>query len=240
MITRLRVSAAALILAGYPMLAQVLTGTLAGRVVDAAEQAIPSATVTYARVPDTIKDQAGRWAVTPGQTTLAATLTTASGGTFQSSSLPAGRYQICAQTAGFLPSCTWSGTKWVTVGAGATPPLDDIQLLEAARVRIRIQDPLHLLPKIAIPSPVLSVGVMSVSDAYLSAEQTASDADGRTASIDVPFGQPLQIWLYSWKFQISDSKGAALDLKGARIPFQADTSNSLPTFTFVITGTRSL
>jgi hypothetical protein len=124
----------------------------------------------------------------------------------------------------------------VTLAAGQRQQLGVIALIEAAPISIRIQDPQHLLPAVSVPSPVLNVGVREAGGAYRTAAQTASDANGRNAEIDVPFGQPLQFWVYSWKYRISDGQGRPLNPNGARIPFQADKSKPLPTFTITIVG----
>lgn len=214
--------------------AQQVPAVLQGKVVNASRQPVPTASVTYARIPDTTLNSAGKWVPVPGQPSVAATVATASAGTFSASGLPPGTYQVCVEAPGYLPSCAWSGSKWVALAAGQQMQLEDTVLLEAAAIRIRIADPQHLLPAVSVPSRVLNVGVREAGGAYYTATQTASDANGRNAEVDVPFGRPLQFWVYSWKYRISDVQGAPLNPSGARIPFQADTSKPLPTFTITI------
>jgi hypothetical protein len=163
-------------------------------------------------------------------------VTTTSAGSFSAAGLPPGQYQVCVEAPGYLPSCAWSGSKWVALSPGQQLQLEDTALMEAAAIQIRIEDPRHLLPAVSVPSPVLNVGVRAIGDVYYTATQTGADVNGRNAQIQVPFGQPLTFWAYSWKYRISDGQGNVLNPKGARIPFQADKAKPLPTFTLRIVG----
>jgi hypothetical protein len=54
--------------------------------------------------------------------------------------------------------------------------------------------------------------------------------------VRVPYSRPIQIWVQSWRYSLTDGKGAPLDGRGTGVALRVD-PNTLPdTFTVTITG----
>jgi hypothetical protein len=109
-------------------------------------------------------------------------------------------------------------------------------LLEAATVTIRLDDPLHLLRSTAKSSPPLATGAKDQGDNFHAASQVAADVSGRSYQLGVPYDKPMHLWVQTWKYQLTDATGSALNSSGTAIPFQIVTNTTPPIFTIRLTG----
>lgn len=141
-------------------------------------------------------------------------------GSFVFSAEP-GQYVICVEgpDATFLDTCRWSAPTIVTV-ANESISVPSIVISKGATVRVLIHDPANLLPDLLHPfaAPNLIVGLLTGTDAFHAATQTAKGATWREYSIAAPAGEDLRLWLFSRHVQLADSNNQLLQTPGAAIP----------------------
>jgi hypothetical protein len=124
----------------------------------------------------------------------------------------------------------------VKVAARATADHGKLALIKAATVTIRIHDPQRLLGsanEIAVP---LVVGVRDRYRRMHRAREIATEGATHILQVDVPYGEPLSVWIHSWRFRLTDARGAVVSRTGGESPFQVARGDPAPAFTFTIGG----
>lgn len=213
-----------LLCAGYAQ-SQSATGSLQGLVTDAQGTPLAGAQVRYQRVFRSVRATNGQPVRAPGEAVVSNQVQTNSQGAFTAPALPPGDYLLCASvaSAAYLDPCKWATSLRVTVSANAASR-QNIALTKGVFLKIRVNDPLGLLPR-ALDSPLragkLSVGIQYANGAYLGAPNTAVDSTGRDYQMTIPIGVPLKLWLFSSDIALTDTGGKPVNTSGTLIPFQA-------------------
>jgi hypothetical protein len=215
---------------------QTGTASVSGGMVADTGHAVPGALVTVMAVPATIPPPAG---FTPLTTNAFA----ASDGTFSVGSLPAGKYQLCAQTqrtAALLDPCLWSTSQtFVTLAAGQAVSGQRITLISGTLLKLYINDPggLMLANDGKTPGAGMIVAVGGSTNILTPFFVDATTATGREHSLAVPAGTPLKLVVFSAFYRIADASGNAVTgTYSAPVSVATATAASPTTLTINITG----
>ena len=176
------------------------TGSLQGSVADSQGKPIAGAVVRYHSIPDSVQADT-KGAFLTGKGIQSGTVTADSNGKFALAGLPAGTHSFCVNlpSAPYLDPCIWRQPVQTRVSSGAA--VTQLLVLEkGVYLKIRINDPLHLLPQ-TVDGPwtprKLQVGVVYGTGAYHGVMNNTADSTGRTYQTVIPAGQPFTLWLYS-------------------------------------------
>ena len=216
-------------------------GDLQGSVQDSQGPLLPGAQVRYRRVNQQVLVH-GVMLPVPGEALAGGTVVADIAGAFSVANLPTGTYMLCASvpSAPYLDPCVSRQAIPATVSAEATATTA-ISLQKGVYLKVRISDPLHLLPQ-SVDGPLtprkLQVGITYVNAAYQGAANVDVDATGRDYQLIIPAGTPFQLWLYSSSITLADTSGNPVATSGAGTAFQA-TAGQDQSFTFVVTGTQA-
>ena len=175
----------------------------------------------------------------PGEEVVQNVISADAKGMFVLPNLPSGDYVLCGgvPTLPYLDPCKWAASPRVTVAPNAASKAT-LVLTKGVFLKVRINDPTHLLPQVKdgpLRASNLIVGVKFANGAYLGATNTGVDTSGRDYEMIVPTGVPLKLWLFSHHVSLADTSGQAVDMSGALISFQA-TSGSDQVFAFTVSG----
>jgi hypothetical protein len=219
------------------------TGGLQVNIRDLQGQPVSGATVRYMRIPKTVTiantRASTREVPASGEATVHGEIAADANGALSVPGLPAGSYSLCASvpSAAYLDPCVWQQPIIVAVSASATTA-QTLVLGRGAFLNVRVNDPQGLLPQVidGLWTPRrLSLGVVYASGAYQAAQNTSVDPAGRDYQLIVPAGVPLVLRLFSHDVALADQNGAAVDMSGSRIAFQAAAGVD-QAFTFSVTG----
>jgi hypothetical protein len=226
---------------GVPCAVSQTTGgaaTLQVSVRDTQGQPLAGAQVRYRRVVQTVR-AGGQVVLAPGEAWVDGQVAADAGGAFSPANLPVGDYMLCASvpSAPYLDPCVWRQAVRATVSA-ATAAIPTLTLEKGVFLKVRINDPLRLLPQ-GVEGPwtprKLLVGVMYANGAYQGAQNTGADAAGRDYQLVIPAGTAFKLWLFSTDIALTDATGNAVGTSGAQIPFQAAAGQD-QVFTFTVSG----
>jgi hypothetical protein len=192
--------------------------------------------VIYTRKARAVPGNTGKWQYAPGDWPFSSQATTDASGRYQLLQLVAGDYDQCVAAPGHLATCEWAALRHATLAEAQALDTGVIQLTKAVTVTIRINDPLSLLKGASTMASPLVAGVRDGSGRLRPGRETAASGGSHTFQVDVPYGTPLNVWLHSWRFLLTDSTGATLDRRGARIPFEVAANGQAPSFVFTIAG----
>jgi hypothetical protein len=218
-------------------------GSLNVRVVDSQGQPIAAAAVRYMRVPKTVTVPNTRASTVevpaPGEANVYGETAADANGGLTVPGLPAGSYALCASvpSAAYLDPCVWQQPISVSISASATAA-QTLILTKGVFLNVRVNDSNGLLPEVVdgIWTPrKLLVGVVYANGAYQGAQNTGVDSAGRDYQLIVPAGVPFTLRLFSRDVALADQNGAAVDVSGSRIPFQAAAGQD-QAFTFSVSG----
>jgi hypothetical protein len=111
-----------------------------------------------------------------------------------------------------------------------------VQLMKAVTVTIRINDPLSLWKTPGGMASPLVAGVRDRWGRLHPARAAAVSGGSRVFQVDVPYATPLNVWLHSWRFRLTNSSGAIIPRSGGQFPFQVNATGAAPEFVFNIAG----
>ncbi len=219
----------------YP---QVVTNAIQGTVTDETGAPISGAVVTYHLSTSYLPRLPGQsgWnpVLVPGTAAVSGSVTASSTGAFQTPSLPAGAYGICVYhpTEPYLDPCLWGPPLTITPPGTAGP--GHIVLPRGVFMTVNVNDPNGLLAQQSLIRSDLTVGVLFGTGAFQAAAETPSQT-GRSYQIAVPANQPLQCWIWSGSYNLSDENGNPIPASGKGFPFQA-VAGVDQVLTFTVTG----
>lgn len=196
-----------------PLVSGPGTGNLAGTVVDEAGKGLADVIVSVTRdLPVVPRGQKPEPFVA-----FRSLAVTARDGTFSAGSLPAGLFKVCAQVpkSDYLEECQWPITSnTVTLSEGQSAKLPTIRVKKGFRLKIRVEDPIGILPRsvAAAQSTGLSVVVFGDRRLFVHAHRVATDKAGFDYEVLVPFDMPLHFSATSPVLTLSDGAGKAADL----------------------------
>ena len=166
-------------------------------------------------------------------------------GSFVIPNVPPGVYRVCIQVPGttFLNPCTWSGSPpAVTVQAGQTVALGELQLESGYLIRVRLHDAGRLLQadEGRVPGARVQFGVWTPDGFFLPMRVRTRGAASRDLELPVPFGASVELAARSGFYDLTDESNAPVDPnRGAAIPIQAAPDTPPRIHTFHLTGRRA-
>ena len=218
-------------------------GTLKVNVTDPQSRPIGGAIIRYRRVPKTVMVANtlanGHEVPAPGEAAAYGEAAADANGSLIVTGLPAGRYALCAHvpSAAYLDPCVWRQPIAVAIPANVTAPRVVVLSL-GVFLKVRVNDPGGLLPQVVdgLWTPrKLTVGVVYARGAYQAARNESVDAAGHDYQLIIPVGVPFTLRLFSHDVALTDLSGAALDMSGSKIAFQA-TPGQNQAFAFRVSG----
>jgi hypothetical protein len=164
-------------------------------------------------------------------------------GAFAFTGLEAGIYHFCASLPGstWLNNCDWE-TKRIVVQLNANQMTKDVvvSLKRGVALPIRIDDAGGLLDKNekSRAGAHVLVGVGTTSGMFQPAAVTASDKQGRTHEVLIPFDAPVKLVVQSDLFQMATDKGVAFASGRNESTVNIPAGSSASTITVKVTGIK--
>jgi hypothetical protein len=167
------------------------------------------------------------------------TAVTASDGSFQLTSLPAGPYVLCAQVTagGYLDPCQWTATPPAATVAAAQVSVN-ITLPKGSIVKVRMQDANRQMSQKTKDGrqPHLLIG-LPTPRGFSPAHLTHQDSAGSDFEVTVPFDTNLTMHVVSRDLKLGDGRGAPLANNAARDSFLQSSGDRGPkTFQYTVLG----
>lgn len=224
-------------------------GVLQGHVTDQQGNPLAGAQVRYWRSVKTVVPGKSLLPV-PSEAVVQGVVSADTSGAFAVPDLAPGNYTLCAEvpSAPYLDPCIWQQPVSVSVSANATAR-QTLELTKGVFLKVRVNDPRGLLPQtldgIWTPRKLL-VGVTYANGAYQGAPNIDVDSTGRDYQLTIPSGVPFALRLFSNHVALTNQSGAtadatagaAVDMTGSQIPFQAAAGQD-QAFTFTVSGSAS-
>ena len=151
------------------------------------------------------------------------TAQSAKDGTFSLAKLAAGNYMLCVRVAGggYLDPCTWSPqSPTFQIAAGQTLTGFRLVTAKGSTVKVRINDPDHMLGSTPVPAsvaPHLLIGVLTKRRTFEPLAIIAKDAAGQDHEATIPPGEPIVLQISGTGVQMMDGAGKALNATGDRV-----------------------
>jgi hypothetical protein len=212
------------------------TGSIQGTVRDSQGTPIKGAVVSYHRLPTYVstapqpfstsqQSSAGTLHLVPGEVPVDRAVTTDAVGSHKTSGLSAGTYTMCVNVPGqrYLDPCQWSTAPSVTVSDNQTSTLN-VVIRTGVFVRIRINDPQHLLPtseQHPLDFPRLTAGVFFGTGAFNAAQRSTVDSTGQDYLLAIPVKTPLTLWISS-RYVTLSAGGMTSSPTSVTVAFQID------------------
>ena len=191
--SRLNLFAATMTLAGTAW-SQVAPGTVQGKVLTADGKPIARANIYYGR-SGRVKGKAASAVVLPPVLSAKAGLD----GSFALPNLTPGGWVVCAEATGYLNPCHWSTVRALTVATGQTISNATIQMDQAYKLQIRVDDPQGLLANEGkTAGAVLQISVQSPSGATQRALLAGKDSIEKAAQTLEIGGKPVRLRVELW------------------------------------------
>ena len=157
--------------------------------------------------------------------------TTDNSGKFSVEISASGTYVICANSYDeeLLDSCQWpNSSASIRIDASQKKIQASVALQRATTMRIRIDDPQHLLPNPQGPNPgvILQVGVYSQAGRYYQARLVSSDQNGLNFEILVPPSSTIRPAIDGAGIRVFDSNGLQVDFMKDTASFQTRANES--------------
>ena len=221
------------------------TARVAGTVVDTSGQPITGALVRAA-----MRSSPKPILLTPGKAPafmpVASDALSGAKGEFQIEGLYAATYAICVYKpqSTVLDPCLWSDTPVVvTLSDGSTSSGVTVTAAQGTTVKIRVLDPTGFLN--ANPSKDdLRIGINRGKSPLIPALPTSRDSGGKTMSVVVPLGQPLNFMVASTGLTLAGNAGASLGAEenqisvSAAVLASAAAGSNTPVLTISVTGPK--
>lgn len=222
------------------------TGRVTGTVVDASGQPITGALVRAAMrsSPKPIPLTSGK---PPAFMPVASASPSGAKGEFQIDGLYAATYAICVYKpqSTLLDPCLWSDTPVVvTLAEGSTSSGVTVTAAQGTTVNIRVLDPTGFL-NTNPGKDDLRIGINRAGKSpFIPALPTSRDSGGKTMSVVVPLGQPLNFMVASTGLALAGNAGASLGAEENQISVSAAAlasaaaSSNAPVLTISVTGPK--
>jgi len=180
----------------------------------------------------------------PATPAISRTTKSASNGTFNIGSLPAGSYIVCIQSNGLagshLDPCEWSNNPdTFTIAPGQSAFLRQALIKQASTLQIRINDPSQFLAPRSVHEepPEVTMELLTPSGKKVHPVLSSTDRTGRTYELRVAFDTPLHLSVSGKHVALNDDRGAAVQAAGSLLSFQHTTADPNPkSFTFTVSS----
>jgi hypothetical protein len=217
-----------------PAVAQQGTGSISGVVQAPDGTVIAGAILSYGQLAPP-RPKAPAAMIPP-----AASVVTASNGSFSIQNLKAGMYLVCVsvRNGAYLDPCHWSSSPpTFTLTAGLAVSNAVIQLVKGGQVQVSINDPSQVFANEGTtPGAHLMLGVRSVSGAFQGAVLVSSNASGRNYKVTVPLDAPTGLFVLPGDYHLSDGGGLQVTAVGAPYQVTAPSVGSTSNLAFTLTG----
>jgi hypothetical protein len=154
---------------------------------------------------------------------------TESDGSFKMKGVPAGTYRLCIEktSAALLDPCQWSPVpNSVTVTPG-----DDASITMLAQagisMTIRVDDPTGLLANDPRSVDIL-INAKTTSGRHIAAVLASKDKSGKTMTMVVPVGVPIDLMIYSSRLALTDDQGHVFTSPNVAVTLSAPTPSTAP------------
>ena len=220
------------------------TGRISGTVIDDSGAPIAGATVTaglWGSVPPGTRGPGGLPSFLP----FPPKAPTGADGSFEIDALAPATYGLCVDKLGsaVLNPCLWGDQPVLrTLTAGGAVTGVSLVARKGVFLTIRVLDPNELLvrnPK----SDDVRIGTYQGNSRFIPALVSGGDMKGKTMSLLVPAGQPVNISVSSATYALADATGKALGTGMAQIPVPStalasatDKVSATPAVTIQVTG----
>lgn len=219
------------------------TGAVTGTVTDDTGSPIAGATVSAALRPPVPAGTHGPGGL-PSFIPFPPKAPTSANGSFEIDGLPAGTYALCVDKLGsaVLNPCVWNDQPVLTtLAAGGTATGVSVVAPRGVVITIRVLDPKQLL--IGDPrSDDVRIGTFHDSSSFIPALNSGGDMKGKTMSLVVPAGQPLNISVSSATHALADASGSPLGNGVTQIAVPsaavANAGSATPAVTIQVSGTK--
>jgi hypothetical protein len=220
--------------AGLAQQAGSLIGTITGSLTGEDGTAISGGTISLhlsAPAPSRIVRQTTEW-----------TAVTGTAGAFQFTSLPEGRYTVCArvQNSAWLNPCEWNfPTPTATISRTNPVANVTITLKRGAVIPVRIDDTGQLLAKNEGKTPGAGFLLTVLSPGYIFrlVPLVSQDSNGRNHQIVVPFNTPLTLVVHPSFYHVNDGYGVSLAKNAStKIPLLVAAGQQVSPIKFTISG----
>lgn len=221
-------------------------GKIAGTVTDDTGSPIAGATISAALRPPIPAGTRGPGGL-PSFMPFPPKAPTSADGSFEIDGLPAGTYALCVDKLGsaVLNPCLWTDQPVLrTLTAGEVATGVSLVAPKGVFITIRVLDLKQLL--IGNPrSDDVRIGTYHGNSGFIPALNSRGDMKGKTMSLVVPAGQPVNISVSSVTYALADANGNALGSGVTQIPVPSSalatatsTPGPTPAVTIQVTGTR--
>jgi hypothetical protein len=154
--------------------------------------------------------------------------TTGSDGSFTFTGLVAGTYLLCAERPdiALLNPCFWAAKKTnATVPAGGSATGVSLVAEKGVAINIRVNDSKGLVSASPLLDDVI-IAVKPTTGPGLPVRVAAKDGTGKTLTALVPQAQAVDVFIYSGKLVLADSKGTAFATPNAKVTVTAPTATA--------------
>jgi hypothetical protein len=219
------------------------TGGLTVSVQDPSGKAITGARVAITSLPVYVPSATG---VSPSATSVLlphynGSATTGSNGTAIFSSVPTGVYALCAYPTGqqVVDSCSWVIRPQSAVVTASATASYTVQLKQAARVTVLVNDSQQILATAAAPGRHLQLGVTVPQDHWQPLRTDAATATSQSLSILVPVNTDLKLAVGAYGLKVTGTSGNLLRSNNPQesVPFNVPASGTVPTLQLNVVGT---
>jgi hypothetical protein len=170
-----------------------------------------------------------------------ATATTASTGVASFAPVPAGAYAVCAYPTGqqTVDSCSWVARPQSAVVTASGSTTFTVQLQQAARVTVVLNDAQQVLATAAVGTRQLQLGVGVLGGHWQPLRRDLIAATSQSLSALVPVNTQLQLTVGAYGFRVADSLGNLLKSNSSQshVLFTVPATGTVPTLQLNVLGT---
>ncbi len=167
---------------------------------------------------------------------------TGTDGSFRITGATGGKYSLCIQSPGkdALDPCEWSSTPpLVAVPDGATASNVQVMVAQGKPIRIRVEDPKHLVPTPLRPrsDTFLQFGVRTKDGTFHAAQLESSDARGHNYELLLPVEKDFEFVVDTYNLEVVDESAHKVK-RNVGTPFRSDKATTEKVLRYRVTAAK--